>query len=182
MDIVLRSFINRLESLADNVPLDVLKKCVLETDGRQLPIEGYIGFSDQGYKRNVVHVSSKCEVAVLCFRKGQITPIHDHGSSVGITVVRQGTMTEELFDKKPAGMIIPTFTRRFHTGELSYVSLTTIHRVSNIHAETMVTLNIYFPPLTSMNFYNLENTNVEKWVRDYSGLQTNQGYTRNVLS
>lgn len=174
MDIILRSFINRLESLPDNPSIDVLKKCVLETDGRQLPIEEYVSFSDQGYKRNVVHVSSKCEVAVLCFQKGQITPIHDHGSSVGITVVRQGTMTEELFNKKPTAMIVPTFRRRFYISELSYVNLTTIHRVSNTHAGGLVTLNIYFPPLILMNFYSLENTNVEKWVGDYSGLETNQ--------
>lgn len=133
MDSILRSFINRLESLPDKSSLDILKKCVMETDGRQLPIEEYISFSDQEYKRNFVHVSSKCEVTVLCFKKGQITPIHDHGGSIGVTVIRQGTMTEELFNKQPAGMIVPTFTRRFHMGELSYVNLTTIHRVSNTH-------------------------------------------------
>lgn len=174
MDIILRSFINRLESLPDSPSVDVLKKCVLEMDGRQIPIEKYVCFSDEGYKRNVIHVSSKCEVTVLCFRKEQITPIHDHGSSVGITVVRQGTMTEELFNKKPTDMIIPTFTRRFHISELSYVNLTTTHRVSNTHAGGLVTFNIYFPPLTLMNFYNLKNTNIEKWVGDYSGLQANQ--------
>jgi predicted metal-dependent enzyme (double-stranded beta helix superfamily) len=168
MDVILRSFINRLESLLDKPSIDTLKKCVAETDGRQLPIEEYISFLNEGYKRNVIHVSSKCEVAVLCFKKGQITPIHDHGGSIGITIIRQGTMTEELFNKQPTGMIVPTFTRRFHMGELSYVNLTTIHRVSNAHTGGLVTINIYFPPLTLMNFYNLENTSVEKWVADYS--------------
>lgn len=174
MDIILRSFINRLESLTDKASIDVLKKCVLETNGRQIPIEKYACFSDEGYKRNVIHISSKCEVTVLCFQKGQITPIHDHGNSVGITVVRQGTMTEELFNRKPTGMIAPTFTRKFHISELSYVNLTTIHRVSNTHAGRLVTFNIYFPPLTLMNFYNMKDTNVEKWAGDYSGLQANQ--------
>lgn len=171
MDIILRSFINRLESLSDKQTIEVLKKCVLESDGRQLPVEEYVSFSDEGYKRNVVHISSTCEVAVLCFKKGQITPIHDHGGSIGVTIVQQGTITEELFNKQPAGMIVPTFTRRFHTGELSYVNLTTIHRVSNTHTGGLVTINIYFPPLTLMNFYNLENTSVEKWVADYSGVK-----------
>ena len=171
MDILLRSFINRLESLPDNSSLDEQRKCILETDGRQLPIEEYIDFSDQGYKRNVVHVSSKCEFTVLCFMEGQVTPIHDHGGSIGTTIIREGTMTEELFIKQSTGMITPTFTRRFRRNELSYVNLTTIHRVSNAHAEGLVTINIYFPPLTLMHFYNLENTNVEKWVADYSGMK-----------
>lgn len=169
MDISLRSFINRLESLPDNPSLEVLKKCLRETDGRQVSIDEYINFSDQGYKRNVIHVSSKCEVAVLCFQKGQNTPIHDHGGSIGVAIIRQGMMTEELFNKQPAGMIVSTFTRRFYTEEFSYANLTTIHRVSNAHTGGLVMMNIYFPPLTLMNFYNLENTTVERWTADVKG-------------
>ena len=168
MDIILRSFINRLESLPDKPSMDVLKKCVLETDGRQLPIDEYICFSDTDYKRNIVHVSSKCEFTVLCFKKGQITPIHDHGGSIGITIIREGTMTEELFDKQHTGIIVPSLNRKFHAGGMSYINLTTIHRVSNTHNENLVTVNIYFPPLTLMNIYNLENTKTEKWTADYT--------------
>ena len=171
MNIILRSFINRLESLPDKPSMDELKKSVLEMDGRQLPIDEYISFSDKDYKRNIVHVSSKCEVTVLCFKKGQITPIHDHGGATGITIIREGTMTEELFNKLPTVMIAPTFTRRFHTRELSYINITTIHRVSNAHNEDLVTMNIYFPPLTLMNIYNLENTHAEKWTADYTHLK-----------
>lgn len=163
MNPLLRSFINHLESLPYNAPLDVLKKCVLESDRKKLVVDEYIRFSDEGYKRNVVHVSSKCEVTVICFRKGQATPIHDHGSSIGVTVIYDGVMTEELFEKQPAGLIVPTFTRKYHTDNLAYVTLATIHRVSNVHAEKLVTVNIYFPPLTLMNIYNMENTQVEKW-------------------
>lgn len=168
MDTLLRSFINRLESLPDKPSIDELKKCILEMDGRHLPIDEYINFSDKDYKRNIMHISSKCEVTVLCFKKGQITPIHDHGGSIGITIIREGTMTEELFNKLPTGMIAPTFTRRFHATELSYINLTTIHRVSNTHNENLVAVNIYFPPLTLMNIYNQENTKTEKWTADYS--------------
>ncbi|KKO21230.1 MAG: cysteine dioxygenase family protein [Candidatus Brocadia sp.] len=171
MDINLRAFINRLESLPDNPSHDGLKKCLREMDGRQVSIDEYVNFSEQGYKRNVVHVSSRCEISVLCFQTGQHTPIHDHGDSIGVTIIRQGTMTEELFDRQPTGMIVSTFTRRFQTEEFSCVNLTTIHRVSNAHSEGLVMINIYFPPLTVMNFYNLENASVEKWVADYSGVK-----------
>ncbi len=172
MDIILRSFINRLEALPDKLSVDVLRKFLLENDGRQLPADEYISFSDKDYKRNIVHVSSKCEFTVLCFKKGQITPIHDHGGSLGITIIRKGTFTEELFNKLPTGMIAPTFTRRFHMSELSYINLATIHRVSNAHNGNLVTMNIYFPPLTLMNIYNLENTQVGKWTADYSNTKS----------
>jgi len=40
--------------------------------------------------------------------------------------------------------------------------------VSNAHNGNLVTMNIYFPPLTLMNIYNLENTQTEKWTADYT--------------
>jgi predicted metal-dependent enzyme (double-stranded beta helix superfamily) len=167
MDTTLKAFINRLETLSDKISPDVLKKCVSEMDVRKLPIEEYVIFSDQGYKRNIVHVSSKCEVTVLCFMEGQATPIHDHGGSTGITIIRDGIMTEELFNKRSTGMIAPKLKHTFQKNELSPINLTTIHRVSNAHTEGLVTINIYFPPLTLMNIYNLKDTNVGKWTADY---------------
>ncbi|GAB61294.1 MAG: hypothetical protein DWB56_13855 [Candidatus Jettenia sp.] len=168
MDTLLKNFIDRLESLPDKPSSDTLKTCLLEIDRRQLPIKEYTGFSSQGYKRNVVHVSGKCEIAVICFKKEQFTPIHDHGGSIGVTIVREGAMTEELFIKQPTGMITPTFTRKYRKGELAYINTATIHRISNTHTDDLVTINIYFPPLTLMNLYNLGNTQVEKWFADYS--------------
>ena len=141
---------------------------MVEMEKGEVPIEEYISFSEQQYKRNIIHVSSKCEVVVLCFKEGQTTPIHDHGGSLGITIIREGITKEELFKKQSTDMIAPTFTRKYYTCELAYVDLTTIHRVSNVYRERLVTINIYFPPLTLMNIYNLENTSVEKWVADYS--------------
>jgi len=162
MDVLLRTFINRLESLPDKPSADALGKCVLTMDGRELPIDPYIHFSDQGYKRNVIHMSSKCEIAVLCFRKGQTTAIHDHGVSIGTTLIQEGIMTEELFEKQTSGMIQQTLTLTHHKNDLACIKLTTIHRVSNIHEGDLITINIYFPPLTLMNIYNLENTQTEK--------------------
>jgi len=168
MNILLKTFIDNLESLPDKPSMDEIKKCVREASKEPFLIQEYISFSSQGYKRNVVHVSTKCEITVLCFKEGQFTPIHDHGGSIGVTLIEAGTFTEELFDKQPTNMIAPTFTRRFYKGALSYVNLKTIHRVSNKHTGDMVTINIYFPPLTLMNIYNTENTNIEKWAADYT--------------
>lgn len=140
----------------------------------KLPIGEYSGFSDQRYKRNNIHASRKCEIVVICFQKGQCTPIHDHGGSRGITIIREGIMTEELFLKHQTGMISPTFTRIYRHGDISYVNLTTIHRVSNAHAHGLVTMNIYFPPLAVMNLYNPENARIEKWIADYATDGKNQ--------
>lgn len=167
MNTILKTFIERLEALPDKISPDELELYVSEEGISKLPVDEYVSFSDDGYKRNTVHVSSKCEVVVLCFKEGQITPIHDHGGSIGITVVLDGIMTEELFNKQQTGVILHTLTREFRIDELSHTYLTTIHRASNAHTGGLVIIHIYFPPLTLMNIYNLKDTHVEKWTADY---------------
>lgn len=164
MNTILEKFIGRLGSLPEKVSLDTLERCMMEMDWGKLPIDNYVNFSDENYQRNIVHSSEKCEVIVLCLKKGQITPIHDHGGSIGVSIIQEGSMDEEPFIRQPSGMIVPSSPRAFHINELSFISATIIHRISNTHNENLVTINIYFPPMAMMNIYNLENANVKKWV------------------
>jgi len=85
-----------------------------------------------------------------------------------ITVVLDGIMTEELFNKQQTGVILHTLTREFRMDELSHTYLTTIHRASNVHTGGLVAIHICFPPLTLMNIYNLKDTHIEKWTADYA--------------
>jgi predicted metal-dependent enzyme (double-stranded beta helix superfamily) len=153
--------------MPDRPSLEALRKCALEMDVCRMPIGEYVSFTDKGYKRNVVHVSSKCEVTVLCFLEGQITPVHDHGGSLGITAITEGTMTEEFFIKQPSGVVVPTTAARHPSGAMSCIDVSTIHRVSNIRQEGLITINVYFPPLVSMNLYTPGSSQSEKWVTDY---------------
>ncbi len=163
MDVLLTSLIDSLESLSDHPSIEGLRHIVSKTKALEIPLDEYIRFSDQGYARHNVYVSHRCEITVLCLKKGQVTPIHDHGGSIGVTVIRSGRMTEELFTRMPDCMIVSIGTREASTNEITTVDVSTIHRVSNVKSEGLVTINIYFPPLTLMNIYNLENTRVEKW-------------------
>lgn len=163
MDVLLASLIDTLESLPDHPSVEGLRHAISKTKALEIPIDEYVRFSDKGYARHNVYVSRICEITVLCLKKGQVTPIHDHGGSIGATVIRGGRMSEELFTRLSDCMIVPIGAREASANEITTVDVSTIHRVSNVNREGLVTLNIYFPPLTTMNIYNLENTRVEKW-------------------
>ena len=163
MDTLLTTLINRLESLPDNPSVEGLRHVILKTKALEIPLDEYVRFSDKGYARYNVYGSRRCEITVLCLKKGQVTPIHDHGGAIGATVIRGGSMTEEIFNRQSGGLIVPISTRKAAIAEITTVDVSTIHRVSNVNREGLITINIYFPPLTMMNIYNLENTRVEKW-------------------
>ena len=163
MDVLLASLIDTLEALPEHPSIEGLRHAISKTKALEIPLDEYVRFSDQGYARHNVYVSHRCEITVLCLKKGQVTPIHDHGGSIGVTVIRSGNMTEELFTRLSDCMIVPIGIRETPANEITTVDVSAIHRVSNVNREGLVTINIYFPPLTMMNIYNLENTRVEKW-------------------
>lgn len=163
MDVLLASLIDTLETLPEHLSVEGLRHAISKTKVLEIPLDAYVRFSDKGYARYNVYGSRRCEITVLCLKKGQVTPIHDHGGSIGVTVIRSGSMTEELFNRQPGGLIVPVSTRKASINEITTVDVSAIHRVSNVNREGLITINIYFPPLTVMNIYNLENTRVEKW-------------------
>ncbi|MBM4053903.1 MAG: hypothetical protein FJ264_04345 [Planctomycetes bacterium] len=166
----LNKFIAQCESLPEIPSEKELRNIIAEFSRKRLSVDEYILFSDYEYKRNVLHVSAKCEIVVLCFKSGQYTPIHDHGGSAGIAFIYKGIMTEELFDKHlSSGMIVHSAKNSFLIHEVSYIDISTIHRVSNAHNDELVAINIYFPPLTAMNIYNTENALVKKWTAESYG-------------
>lgn len=163
MDVLLASLIDTIEALTERLSVEGLRQAISKTKILEVPLDEYASFSDKGYARHNVYGSRRCEITVLCLKKGQATPIHDHGGAIGATVIRGGCMTEELFDRRPDGMIALINTRKASINKITTVDISTIHRVSNVDSEGLVTINIYFPPLTVMNIYNLENTQVTKW-------------------
>ncbi|MCF6147359.1 MAG: hypothetical protein E3K37_01740 [Candidatus Kuenenia sp.] len=167
-----QKYIARFESLQEIPTEKELRNCIEGLSREQFSIDQYIMFSEHEYKRNIIYTSSKCELVILCFKPGQYTPIHDHGGSVGIAFIYEGIMTEELFDKQlSSGMIVPSVKKLCSANEASCIDVTTIHRVSNTHNDGLVALNIYLPPLTSMNIYNLKNIQIEKWTAESFGKQ-----------
>ena len=163
MDVLLASLIDTLVALPEHPSVEGLRNAISKTKVLEIPLDEYVRFSDKGDARHNVYGSRRCEIKVLCLKKGQVTPINDHGGAIGATVIRGGSMTEEFFNRQSGGLIVPISTRKASINEITTVDVSTIHRVSNVSREGLITINIYFPPLTMMNIYNLENTQVEKW-------------------
>lgn len=116
----------------------------------------YRAFNRGGYRRNLIHTGPGYQAWLLCWRRGQFSPIHDHtGSACGVRVI-QGVATETLFRKRRDGRLVrgKTFTHKAGTVIASVDS--DIHTMG-CHAdatEDLISLHIYSPALTGMKFYD----------------------------
>ncbi|HEX5135650.1 MAG TPA: cysteine dioxygenase family protein [Planctomycetota bacterium] len=115
-------------------------------DLKALDLSGYHRFQEECYARNTVLLNDQCELVVICWQPGQMSAIHDHGSSYCLYLVVDGTMIEERYrlrDGKPE----PTGERSFGKGDITIASGESVHRINNRGEGKLVTVHIYSPPL-----------------------------------
>ena len=63
-------------------------------------LEECIGYSDDGYQRNVISKNEHYELVAICWTPGQDTPIHDHVGSDCAFLIVSGVSTETIRSKR----------------------------------------------------------------------------------
>ena len=112
-----------------------------------------IGYSDDGYQRNVIKKNEHYELVVICWTSGQETPIHDHFGSDCAFLILAGISTETIYQTDDRGLAYPVATREYQPGEVCATEEPDIHRVSNETGSDLINLHIYTPPLSGFNIY-----------------------------
>jgi predicted metal-dependent enzyme (double-stranded beta helix superfamily) len=99
-----------------------------------------------GYQTHRVHVEpdGSFSIAVMVWRPGQVTPIHDHVSWC-VTGVLQGVEYEEIFCLGPDGAALTELVRRENPpGTVAgFAPPGDIHRVRNSGAGIAVSMHVY---------------------------------------
>ena len=117
-------------------------------------------FDTKVYRRNSFFKNEFVELLLLCWRPGQLTPIHDHaGSTCGVYVVR-GHGTEVSFEKSGLDILLPTGRKELNVGEITTAYDEEVHLLGNFcsPAQDLVTLHCYSPPLKQMKVYPQADT------------------------
>lgn len=127
-----------------------------------------VEFDDVNYKRNVMYRDENLEILMLCWKPGQVTPVHDHPSHGCLVRVLEGEMFESMFhlgvnyDKAgfkekqhyydqgyPDGSLKVMKTRRLGPGAVSFLEGDRgVHRLQNPTTDRpALSLHMYAPPL-----------------------------------
>lgn len=118
--------------------------------------ERYYCWSEERYTRNVLARDEHFEVLLICWEKGQQSPIHDFNAQEAWVHPIEGILREERFRTTATGLEKVSDTL-LHKNEYSYMDEIGIHRYSNANNARTVSLNIYRKPVTEWNVYFSEN-------------------------
>ncbi|MBI3724626.1 cysteine dioxygenase family protein [bacterium] len=129
----------------------------------------HINFREDTYARNLVVLTPRFEMLLLCWRPGQNSRIHDHMDSFSVVKVIRGTLTNHLYERlddgsKPgwcdlrkirADLVAP--------GEYASLDLGGVHMMENDpnSGEDLVTLHFYAEPLREIHVFKPEEHKVD---------------------
>ena len=115
----------------------------------------HLGFDARQYRRVRLHRDAEWEALLLCWLPGQSTSVHDHGGSVGVSVVLTGSLAEIRYARRGEGLPLAIAGRgECPAGTAAVECVETIHEMRNESGCPAVSLHMYSPPLTVLGAHD----------------------------
>lgn len=118
--------------------------------------EKYYSWKPKSYTRNCLIKTADFELLLICYEKGQETPIHDFDARQAWIHTLQGKLKEERFTvSNDAGKLEQLSAMTLGIDDYSFMSNIGIHRYKNVYEARTVSLNLYCKPIEHWTEYNL---------------------------
>jgi len=112
-------------------------------------------WSNESYTRNCIAENEKFELILLCWEKGQQTPIHNHGGEECWVKVIKGNFKETIFNLNEAGELKSIKSTMSKTGDVSYmIDFMGFHRLENCSENRGVSLHLYAKPIRTCEIFD----------------------------
>jgi len=118
--------------------------------------------SDQRWYERLYH-GPDYDIWVISWLPGQSTGFHDHGESSGAFVVATGVLEEHRPGEQP---------RVIYPGEPSAFGADYAHDVRNASVAPAISIHAYSPPLSEMNEYELDGSQLVPRERAFAEAET----------
>ncbi len=108
-------------------------------------------WSDEKYTRTRFYEGPRFEILVLCWKEGQMSPIHDHARSICSMLVLSGEAHTTMYEVR-GGTLVPEASTALREGQLTTVYGGDIHKVGNAagSGQRLITIHFYLPPIAEM--------------------------------
>ena len=117
--------------------------------------ERHFTWKEEHYTRNSIIRNEKYELLVICWERGQDSPIHDYDSEDAWIHILRGQLKEEKYKKNDGGELERISTVTLGPKDFSYMSgFVNLHRYINSYDGRTVSLHLYVKPLEKWNEYD----------------------------
>ena len=127
----------------------------------------YAHFKDQKYCRNLVHKENDFEIILVCWKAGQVAPIHGHEGEKCWARVERGTLQICNYEQKSLNPLLLKRVEKVLGGPNYLDGPADIHSVENISSDSAISLHIYARPFDSCDVYNLKDNKIDRLKMQY---------------
>lgn len=118
-------------------------------------LEAHCSWSQEAYTRNCIVENEKFELILLCWEKGQFTPIHTHGGEECWVKVIEGEFEETIYKESELGELNVVKTGVSKFGDTSYmIDFMGSHRLKNSFNQRSMSLHLYAKPIRNCKIYD----------------------------
>lgn len=137
-------------------------------DVKNLDLDELGTWSEECYTRNCLICNDDFELILICWEKGQITPIHDHGGEECWVKVIQGSFKETIYKVNERGEPSQVKSITADAGGISYmVDFMGCHRLENISNDRAMSLHLYAKPILTCNVFDEDVSQFKSKDMDY---------------
>lgn len=145
-------------------------------------VKPFVHFQEGRYTRNLVFRNDLFEVLLLCWDKGQVTPVHNHKGQLGWMIIHEGDLSVVNYrrmgcsgqchkDRRWSVMMVDRVLRA-ETGMLCHVrDGEQVHQIRNDDrfSSPAISLHIYSRPIDTCVIYDTKrNECTDKSLSNYS--------------
>ncbi|MEO6703034.1 MAG: cysteine dioxygenase family protein, partial [Jatrophihabitantaceae bacterium] len=128
--------------------LEFTRFVAAEVSGGRYP---YVQYQESECWHQRLYRDRRVDIWLISWLPTQGTQLHDHGGSAGAFTVLAGELTEAIY--RPGSLVDAVRTTTDGVGFGAHY----VHDVRNLSGEPAVSVHAYSPPLTTMNFYDLDS-------------------------
>lgn len=117
--------------------------------------ENFCSWSNESYTRNCIVENEKFELLLLCWEKGQKTPIHYHGNEECWVKIIEGEFRETLYNVDDAAELKTVKSTTLKTGDTSYmIDFMGCHRLESLSNTRSMSLHLYAKPIRNCKIFD----------------------------
>ncbi|MFK8039452.1 MAG: cysteine dioxygenase family protein [Crocinitomicaceae bacterium] len=115
----------------------------------------FCSWSDDHYTRNCIVNNKDFELILLCWNKGQSTPIHDHGGEECWVKVIEGEFREIIYKKEKGSALRETSSTTSKVNDITYMKdFMGFHSLENLSDKKSMSLHLYAKPIRNCNVFD----------------------------
>ena len=120
-------------------------------------LEKYCTWDKQIYTKNSIEKIPSFELSVICWEKGQATPVHDHSNQESWFTIIEGELTKTVYSKPDTDMkpLNKTSSNVYKKSEVGYMTDSYgLHKLQNSFEGRTISIHLYSESYDSENQFD----------------------------